>query len=216
VIWSEFTRSPAKTLALLALCPVAIYFCAPLFRGKSPKSRNKPTAAKPTENMPFILPTAAADETASKPNAFTWQTVATWLAEDPYHAAMEIPTVNRNPFASILPAEDADAADDVEQEHEQAVLVETELQRGLNLVLNGTVIGRSFALARIDQKTYRRGDRVPVSIGETNSGQPKTVELSLVAIEPHSVTLQYGANTYPLRIRNEIPENAIIMKQVTN
>ncbi|MBC8356504.1 MAG: hypothetical protein H8E66_31370 [Planctomycetes bacterium] len=225
----EFKRSPGKTGFLLVILPVALYFCVPLLVGafgKSSSSTKASTIATSSKKADFVLPVAAKKTPAKGRGRNGWLEVSRWLDRDSLALPATVAADARNPFVGVGREEKDESlvgVDDderVEQEDiEQAVenidgpRVAANPIRELGLQLNATMIGRRTRLATINGKTYEQGETIPVFI-ETGVGTDKVtkVQLNLTHVDRRFVELQMDVHQHRLRLRNEIPKDAIVVK----
>ena len=98
----EFKRSPAKAGILLAMLPVALYFCLPLCVGALKKHSTSAAAVAPdSKNADFLLPAATEKVTTPSRVRQGWVEVARWLENDLLAVPVSIPMDARNPFAAL-------------------------------------------------------------------------------------------------------------------
>ena len=205
----EFTRSPAKTGILLAMLPVALYFCVPLTLGTIQKSSPATSPAeKVVKQAAFVLP-ASKDQAATPQRVERrWIEVARSLADDLLAVPARIPVEARNPF--LARGREVALTDSKKDDRTR---VARDPIRELGLRLNATIIGQRSGLATINGKTYRTGDTIPVVIdADLPTGAVTTVPLQLSEVGRRSVVLQMGGHLYRLQLRSEEMKDAIVVK----
>ncbi|MFV1967749.1 MAG: hypothetical protein ACC628_20150 [Pirellulaceae bacterium] len=208
VVYREFTKSPAKTGFLLAMCPIALYFVVPLLLPeKSPKIKagtDQRALVVPSDRPPFMpavetIPT----ETAARP---AWQELLCWTEQDPLMRPAEWQSEWRDPFHAIR----SEPVDDVEEEEETApepaaVQVVDKTPEDLGITLTATVVGPQLRLATINKQTYREHDLIPVEEDSDDSLEPRvrepTAGFTLLKVDRRSVLLSRNGKEFELSIQ---------------
>lgn len=219
-IAKEFSRSPGKSITLLLLCPVAVYLCAPVFKGFLPKStsNNGAVVSSDVAGAPFLLPLPAEAKTEVPEARSDWRKVVDWLAADQLAMPADLPQTVRSPFRypnSVKTNSNEDPEQtttaDAEEKRNQPNATPTDVRRlfeNRQLVLTTTMLGSRRRMATINRKMFSEGDVVPVTIN-TGSGTRRVVKLVLERVEPQSVLLTHGEASFQLDLSNRIPSDAI-------
>ena len=222
----EFTRSPAKTGFLLAMLPVALYFCAPLLFGalkkSSPVTGGIP-AGKVSQQAAFVLPASTKQVATPQQVEQGWVEVARSLANDLLAMPASIPFDARNPFSRSgqdetdeSPAVEDDervVSSDTEAEPVDRTVVTRNPIRELGLELNATMVGPRSRLATINGKTYRQGETIPVIIDTgLAAGAATTFPLELSHVDRRFVDLEMDGQRHRLQLRSEVVKDAIVVK----
>jgi hypothetical protein len=159
----EFAKSPAKTITLIALCPVALYFIVPLLLPKKPKIDEEQrikviaTDIQPTTTLAtgaaLVLPVSIGP---------TWEQLIRWIDADVRRKSGSIATDQRNPFqAPVVAAPDIveDGGDPPEDTFAPPEFTQ-ETFVALGIKLTGIVLGRHTRSATINGKRYVEGAEV--------------------------------------------------------
>jgi hypothetical protein len=215
-LWKEFTRSPAKTATLLIMLPVALYFCAPLFKGFLPtKSKQHPAKVLPKQD-PFLAITQAAEATPVETETVSrWQDVANWMKRDVLASATNVSPAMRNPFAGSATSDSDDENDEQGDENVEAAHDAADQFGKLDLQLTATMVGSTVKLATINGEVFREGQVIPVVIEQSGRRRPIQIEATLSQIERRAVVLECDGTVRRLQLRNEIPRGAIV-KPIAN
>jgi hypothetical protein len=211
------------------MIPVALYFCIPLLFGAIKKSSPSTSATSEVDNVKiasFVLP--AATKNAATPSRMqrSWVEIASCLENDLLAMPAELPINTRNPFAAIgqkdedesLTVEDDErvVGSEIEVGSEDLVdrtVVTSNPIRDLGLQLNTTMVGQRSRLATINGKTYEQGEMIPVIIeaGEA-AAAATTIQLQLAHVDRRFVVLEMDGHQHRLQLRNEVPNDAIVVK----
>ena len=228
---TELKRSPAKTGILLAMLPVAFYFCVPPLIGvlKKSSAEKNVNASSVAAQADFVLaatpPSTAAPQQQSRQS---WMEVAKWIEHDLLAVPAGIPLDARDPFASNRNGAETELLAATEDD-ERVVLEETDLEvteqavestavttnpiRDLALDLNATMVGQRSRLATINGKTYEQGDKIPVIIESDAADDAVTeIELQLSVVARRFVVVEFAGHKHRLQLRNEVPTDAIVVK----
>jgi ABC-type ATPase with predicted acetyltransferase domain len=211
----EFKRSPAKSIVLILLCPVALYFITPVVRGMLPKS-NKPASAAvadvPAEAASFLLRTTEPAEV--EPEKTNWREVAKWLESDQLSKPVHAFTADRSPFVDLVEAEPEVEEEDIEQEQVAQPKPKTvhDIFKEGHLQLTMTMLGRQRRLATINGKVFAEGDVVPVEV-KSGSGKPELFNLTLKQVDRRSVELTFNAETFQIELPERTPADAIVIRR---
>jgi len=166
----EFAKSPAKTIILISLCPVALYFIVPLFLPKKSAINESQKVKVIAANLDSTSPLVASKATASaSSNGPTWQQVNDWIRIDPRREVGAIGMTKRNPFVVSR----GEIEEDVEEVEMPQIAVATpaisqEMFAALKLRLTGTLIGSHSRSATINGRRYRVGESVKARAIENN------------------------------------------------
>lgn len=213
----EFKRSPAKSMVLILLCPVALYFIIPVVIGMLPKS-NKPASAAvadvPAEAASFLLPTTEPVE--EEPEKTNWREVAKWLESDQLAKPVQAFTADRSPFVDLVEPEPEVEKEEEDIEQEQVAQLKPKTVHDIfkegHLQLTMTMLGRQRRLATINGKVFAEGDVVPVEL-KSDSGKPELFNLTLKQVDRRSVELTFNAETFQIEIPERIPADAIVIRR---
>lgn len=211
-IVKEFKRSPAKSITLLLLCPFALYFIAPLFKGVLPKSTKASAAVVPADSAPFVLPLPVLEPTTVEVANTNWREIAQWMETDQLSQPVHAFTFARSPFvdpAAPGPESEADEAEE-EQEAELPTTVQDILEEGY-LTLTMTMLGKRRRLATINGKVFSEGDVIPVTV-ERGLGRRELFKLNLARVERRSAVITYNEETFQIELQDRIPADAIIVR----
>lgn len=225
----EFKRSPGKSGILLAMLPVAFYFCAPLLYGAIKKSSpltNASTVIDSSRKADFVRPAATEPATSGQVQR-GWVEVERWLENDLLATPVGLPSNTRNPFAAIgqkkkdeslavSAADERVVASEREEELGNSVdpaAVTSNPIRELGLELSATMVGQQSRLATINGKTYREGETIPVKIeADMRPDQAAMLQIQLTHVDRRFVVLQLDSHQHRLQLRNELPNDAIVVK----
>lgn len=217
----EFKRSPAKSIALIMLLPVAGYFCAPLFKGFLPKSKKAlPVASHDLTASPFTLPVPTTDTSnpTETTNQVDWREVAKWLATDPLAAPATLAAGVRSPFTDPtrpdLDEEAEEEAEDEEAESETPPPGVHDIFKEQLLTLTTTMIGSRRRMAMINGEVFTEGDIVSVSIEDARQQDP--FELTLLKVERRTIVLAHEGEQFRLDLPGQIPPDAIERRTASN
>ncbi len=225
----EFKRSPAKTGFLLAMVPVALYFCVPLLFGalkKSSPSTGAAAVAAVPENASIVLP--AATNAVGTPSRVgpSWVDVSRSLESDALAMPAGIPASARNPFAAIKPekidmsvaaAEGGDPNNRPNPESQSAEpgdnpIVASDAIRALGFRLTATMVGQRSRLATINGKTYKQGETIPVNTDPGMAADAMaTVPVKLAHVDRRFVVLNMGGHEHQLQLPEKLPQDAIVV-----
>ncbi|HUG70387.1 MAG TPA: hypothetical protein VMM76_21740 [Pirellulaceae bacterium] len=226
----EFKRSPAKSGILLAMLPVAFYFCVPLLFGaikKSSPATNAAPVLDSSKKAAFVMP-AVMEKTATSGRVQQgWVEVERWLENDLLATPAGLPISTRNPFAAIghvkkdealavIEADERVVGSESEEDLENSVdpaTVTSNPIRELGLQLNATMVGKRSRLATINGKTYKEGETIPVNIeADMGRDQATMIQIQLTHVDRRFVVLQLDSHQHRLQLRNELPNDAIVVK----
>ncbi len=199
----EFVKSPAKTITLVALCPVALYFIVPLLLPKKPEideaQRVKVIApdVQPA-TAPLSSTTATALPVSVGPN---WEQLIRWMDVDVRRKSGTIAADQRNPFQAppVVVTETVSVIDDPPEETFIPPAFTQENFEALELKLTGTLLGRHSRSATINGRRYVEGARVSrVTVEDRNSvDEPVFV---LKQIGPHMAILELDGLQFRLEL----------------
>lgn len=198
----EATANPKKAGLLGLLGLVALYFWAPLLLGgaSGDNSKNIPPPAVPPTGTSVagsleipMLPTEAAKckETTFSPPP--WQDLVRAMDKDPRTKPAGSLDPKCNPFriAKVVPVEAT------KETPKPAVAMVAITPKAAGLALYSTILGPKHSVARINGKTYARGDTIEVA---TNSSGK--IGFTLVEIGTKSAVLERLGKTYELKIES--------------
>lgn len=187
----EFKRSPGKSLTLLALVPIAIYFVAPLvIQSDGKKSPTPPTSTASLLTIPG-LPTDTAAVSSTVAHDMNWQAIAEWRSQDPYTQPAVFAGEIRNPFQVKV---EAPEQPEETEELKPKPLVDPKPDE---YVLSKTLVGSRLRLATINRKRYELNELIERTKTETEQGLPP---FRLIKIERRSVTLKRDDRGKPHRL----------------
>jgi hypothetical protein len=207
----EATANPKKAAILGVLVLVALYFWGPLVWGwvvSEEGSVEPPSSDAEQSQLDRLvadadLTRARLHDTGSTPPRtpqneeekacpYPWTQLDAWMKEDPMTTPAEDVATWRDPFATVVSAEEMREREAAPAEAAQ-VTSET-----LEVELTGTLIGPRRRVAMIGGKAYREGQTLAID----QSGRP--VELRLVEVHPRRIVLEYEGN----RLELAIPERS--------
>ena len=218
-IVKEFKRSPAKSIVLLLLCPVALYFIAPLVKGVLPKStKSNKAIAMPAspDGAPFVVPLPTAQPTQVAVPKTNWRAIAQWIEKDQLSKPTHAFTADRSPFVDPT-APDPEIEDEENEEEEEAKRTTTvhDIFNEGYLTLTMTMLGKQRRLATINGKVFSQGDVIPVAV-DGGMGRQTLFKLNLTRVERRSAVLTYNEETFRLELQDRIPTDAIILRPARN
>ncbi|MDP6467343.1 MAG: hypothetical protein QF918_06375 [Pirellulaceae bacterium] len=95
----EFRKSPAKTVVLIALCPVALYFVVPLFLRGKPKIDEAQRVKVIAPNFSSsTIPTASIVPVSPVSLGPNWEQLIGWIDADLRRKSGTIAAEQRSPF----------------------------------------------------------------------------------------------------------------------
>jgi hypothetical protein len=180
----EFAKSPAKTITLIALCPVALYFIVPLFL---PKKSEIDEAQRIKVIAPDFVPATTLVMSAAPVLPVnvgpTWEQLIRWIDADLRRKSGTIAADQRNPFQAVpvKVTETVEANDDPREDPVAPPEFTQETFVGLGLKLTGTLLGRHSRSATINGTRYIVG--AEVSRSDEHVFVLKHVEARLAILE---------------------------------
>jgi len=214
----EFTRSPGKSITLLLLCPVALYFCAPLFRGLLPQSNKASVASSDMTASPFLLQIPKETEVGAVDEKPDWRKVVDWLEADQLAVSAEMPAGMRSPFRLTNEptlVEHSERIDEADQARPQPNAQDVrDLFKNRQLVLTTTMVGSRHRMATINRTMFSEGDSIPVAVATENGTE--LYQLVLTRVERYSVVLTHGEEAFTVELQNRLPKNAIVVQPAAN
>ena len=222
-IIKEVSRSPGKTVVLIALLPVAAYFCFPLFKRFLP-TRSAEGAATSTvvDSMPPLLLPAATAPAPMEQALPDWRQVLNWIATDQLAAPTPLTLAARSPF-QLPAAPDGPEASQAEMEQEKDSRAESngEVEQASNVVtlqdldlkFTATIVSGNIRLATINGRVLREGNTFRAK-GQGDEATGAAWEVSGVKIGRRTVVLQHGNETAELSLPPDLPENAVLVKTI--
>jgi hypothetical protein len=205
ILYREFTRSPAKTGFLLAMCPVALYFIIPaVLPGKSSKSKAKVNkrAMVVEDKLPhFVAP--ATPNNAAPAERPQWEQMLSWMEQDPYTRPMRWQHELRDPFHPcwVVADEELVAAETTESEPEPAKApIVRKTPTDARFTLTATMVGPEIRLATINGRTYRELDTILTNERSDNEREPNQ-QFQLLKVGRRSVILGRSGERFELSIR---------------
>ncbi|QDU94765.1 hypothetical protein [Lignipirellula cremea] len=172
----EFSRNKRKSILLLLMCPVAVYFWAPLvspyFFGKQPKKAVAKLHQELTAGAPAIAHADRSRAPQASPSAPTlgWRQIVQMLEHDERLSPAPAHTDNRNPFSQPELAiveettEVATQAQAAEWESLKNTLDESAAELAAGLELSATFVGPRDRVAIIDGYAYREQELIELDI----------------------------------------------------
>jgi hypothetical protein len=204
IAYRECTKSPLKTGILLALCPLALYFIAPLvWPGKLSSRSNQPKRAQVLEQASAIsvpaVTVAAARTSGTLP---AWQEIVRWRQLDRFATPAASAGTTRDPFKAL--EDDAPAAPKAapDRESERPDVNAEQTPEEFGIALTATVVSPRTRLATINGMTYREGALVPIEANEPSrsSHGSKRPSFRLLKIQPNHVVLERFGNEHVLKL----------------
>jgi hypothetical protein len=209
-ITKEFAKSPAKTVILIALCPVALYFLVPLCMPAKPIDE----ARRAKVITPNFVPSATALASTSPVSSFgpgpTWTELNGWIEADRRRMPGTVAMDQRDPFqAPAVSREEGVAVDTIVTEQVTWPTVSQEAFAAMGLKLTGTVMGRNSRSATINGRRYQAGEIVTPMARERSANGSDYV-FTLEDIGPLHAILEMDGARFRLELRPMQPvENGI-------
>jgi len=203
----EFAKSPAKTFALIALCPVALYFVVPLFLPKKPTIDEAQRVKVIAPNSKPVMATfATASATVTQlpvsvgPN---WEQLNRWIEADARRKSGTIASDQRNPFQAVPVemerTETVAANDDPPVEPVRPPELTQERFEALGLKLTGTMLGRRSRSATINGRRYVEGAKVS-PVDEDGRASADGHVFVLKRVGPHLAILEMQGLQFRLEL----------------
>lgn len=187
----DLKKSPGKAAVLALLSVVALWFWAPLVMQLFGKEAEPVVALTPSRS-----PANSTTNTIAVPAVIqtptSWKELAAAIDRDPRMKPAARLTLTRDPFRPIEPEQPKEVAAATKHEPQPAPLDVPPSEVGL--VLSGTIVGPHQSIARLNGKSYRRGDWVSAP----ESKVPLTYRI--VDVSGRSVTLALGEKQYELKM----------------
>ena len=165
----EFRKSPAKTVVLIAICPVALYFVVPLFLPGKPKidDAQRVKVIAPNINS-FTTPVANIAPVTAVSLGPNWEQLIGWIDADLRRKSGTIAADQRNPFQAppVDSADNAAVNDDPPDESVDTPTFTQETFDAMGLKLTGTLVGRHSRSATISGRRYAEGATVTATPNE--------------------------------------------------
>ncbi|MCC9604553.1 hypothetical protein LOC68_27450 [Blastopirellula sp. JC732] len=200
-IKKEVQKSPQKAAVLAGLFLVALWFWAPLVKKWLPASKSRPAPSDVAIEQP--LAATPQPQASSAGNEMNWRTWSKRMKENPRMKSAELPKGSLDPFRKIQVA----AAEDP-KENVAAPVAEVKPTPD-DLFVRSVIVGRTRAIARINQANYEVGDVVQTAQG---------VSFVISAIEPNGVILARDGETFDLHLKtydvNE-SDKTLVLRQGT-
>lgn len=159
-IAKEFAKSPAKTVVLIALCPVALYFVVPLFLPAKPLVDEAQRAKVITSNLaPATMPLASISALASFSSGPNWQQLNRWMDADGRRKPGLIAADQRSPFQppAIEVEDTVTVREDPVEESVAGPAFSREAFAAMGFKLTGTLVGHHSRSATINGRRYLEG-----------------------------------------------------------
>lgn len=207
----EFSKSPAKTVILIALCPVALYFVVPLFLGTKPKVDDAQKAKVITTSIApsTFLASASPSAPTAGPSAPDWRQLIRWIEADWRRTPGTVVAGQRNPFQSPAVEVDRNLTDDAESEKPvDTPAITQEALAAMGFKLTGTLVGRHSRSATINGKRYPEGTLVTPKLGGENAVAEQAVLLKHVGAR-HVILAAQGVRLRLELDATKLPENGI-------
>ena len=159
----EFVKSPAKTVVLIALCPVALYFVVPLCLPKSQVNESQKIKVIASNDVPAATPLTNVSSPLPLRTGPTWQQLDRWIESDWRRTPATVSASQRNPFQPTV-IEGA-AVETVTEPEPQVVstAMSQEAFAAMGFKLSGTLVGRKTRSATINGKLFMEGTPVTES-----------------------------------------------------
>lgn len=186
----DLKKSPGKAAVLALLLVVALWFWAPLLTNLFANGNAKPATSASTSNVANDS-ASTGTPTPTQP-LYTWKQIADAIDADSRMKPTEPMALARDPFHRI-------EKEQPQEEPGEVVALPPEIPDvspgDAGLVLNSTILGTRRQVARINGKSYRKGERIVAAMGD----QP--LEYEVVQIGPRSVALVLGDREYELKMQ---------------
>lgn len=188
----DLKKSPGKAAVLAVLFLVALWFWAPLLKNLAGGEATTPPPAASTSQVGISTPSSPGTTAPITQPQYTWKQITDAIEADPRMAPTAPATLERDPFHPI--EETKPIAEPTEVVAAPPVAPDVP-PADAGLVLNSTIVGSRRHVARVNGKSYRKGDTIAAAVGDN------PLEYQLIAIDPRSVTLALGKRRYELKMR---------------
>lgn len=204
----EFSKSPAKTIVLIALCPVALYFVVPLFlpnkSNVDPSLRAQVIDANVQSKHPQSTTTTTSTSNQTEADAAgsgaTWRQLNALIEADWRRTSGKLTQAERNPFGDLV---EETPEKPVELKQPEAPVVSQEAFNSLQLRLTGTVVGGKSRWATVNGVRFQEGQEMAASLGLNEGRNPRDttsqrVRLVLLLVAPDHAMVEFQGRYFRL------------------